>query len=47
MLTIMSFDPIGPAIGGAFIGLGAALLMLLIGRLAGVGGILGSDGVQE
>lgn len=36
-----SFTPATAAIGGALIGLGAALLVLLNGRVAGVSGILG------
>jgi uncharacterized protein len=39
MADLMTFDPVTPAIGGALIGLGAALLMLLNGRIAGVSGI--------
>jgi uncharacterized protein len=35
------FDPVSAFIGGALIGLAAALLMLLNGRIAGVSGILG------
>lgn len=37
-----AFDPFGALAGGALIGLGSLLLMLLIGRIAGVSGILGS-----
>ena len=36
-----SFTPISSLVGGAFIGLAAALLLLLNGRVAGVSGILG------
>jgi uncharacterized membrane protein YedE/YeeE len=36
------FTPISAAIGGALIGLAAALLMLLAGRIAGISGILGA-----
>lgn len=36
-----NFTPISAAIGGALIGLAAALLMLLTGRIAGVSGIFG------
>ncbi len=36
-----SFTPISSLIGGALIGLAAALLLLLNGRIAGVSGILG------
>jgi uncharacterized protein len=35
------FDPVSAAVGGALIGLAAALLMLLTGRIAGISGILG------
>jgi uncharacterized membrane protein YedE/YeeE len=35
-----AFDPISALIGGALIGLAATLLMLLIGRIAGVSGIV-------
>jgi uncharacterized membrane protein YedE/YeeE len=39
--TIMAnFTPVSAAIGGALIGLAAVLLMLLIGRIAGISGIL-------
>jgi uncharacterized membrane protein YedE/YeeE len=37
-----NFTPISAAIGGALIGLGAALLMLVAGRIAGISGILGA-----
>jgi uncharacterized membrane protein YedE/YeeE len=36
-----NFTPVSAAIGGALIGLAAALLMLLAGRISGVSGILG------
>jgi uncharacterized membrane protein YedE/YeeE len=36
-----NFTPISAAIGGALIGLSAALLMLLMGRIAGISGIFG------
>jgi uncharacterized membrane protein YedE/YeeE len=36
-----NFTPLSAAIGGALIGLAAALLMLSTGRIAGVSGILG------
>jgi uncharacterized protein len=36
-----NFTPISAAIGGGLIGLSAAFLMLLTGRIAGVSGILG------
>jgi len=35
-----NFTPFSAAIGGALIGLSAALLMLLTGRIAGISGIL-------
>jgi uncharacterized membrane protein YedE/YeeE len=35
------FTPISASIGGALIGLSAALLMLLTGRIAGISGIFG------
>jgi len=38
---IVNFTPFSAAIGGALIGLASALLMLLIGRIAGVSGIFG------
>ena len=36
-----NFTPLSAAIGGALIGLAAALLMLLTGRVAGISGIFG------
>jgi uncharacterized membrane protein YedE/YeeE len=36
-----NFTPLSAAIGGALIGLSAALLMLLSGRVAGISGIFG------
>jgi uncharacterized membrane protein YedE/YeeE len=36
---VTSFDPASAAIGGALIGLGVVLLMLLNGRVAGISGI--------
>ena len=36
-----NFTPISAALGGALIGLGAAFLMLLTGRIAGISGIFG------
>ena len=36
-----NFTPYSAAIGGALIGLGAALLLLLNGRIAGISGIIG------
>jgi uncharacterized protein len=38
---VADFTPYSAAIGGGLIGLAAALLMLLIGRIAGISGILG------
>ena len=38
-----NFTPVSAAIGGALIGLAAALLMLLSGRIAGISGILGES----
>src|SRR5438874_1606612 len=40
-IVLANFTPISAAIGGALIGLSAALLMLLTGRVAGIGGIFG------
>jgi uncharacterized protein len=41
ILTVATeFTPIASAIGGAFIGLSAVLLMLMNGRIAGISGIL-------
>ena len=37
-----NFTPVSAAIGGALIGLAAAMLMLLMGRVAGISGILGA-----
>ena len=37
-----NFTPLSAAIGGALIGLSAALLMLFAGRVAGISGILGA-----
>jgi len=37
------FTPLSAAIGGALIGLASALLMLLIGRIAGISGIFGES----
>jgi uncharacterized protein len=36
-----AFDPVSALIGGALIGLAAALMMLLTGRIAGISGIFG------
>jgi uncharacterized membrane protein YedE/YeeE len=38
-MTIVGFDPISAAIGGALIGLAVTLMMLLTGRVAGVAGV--------
>lgn len=37
-----NFTPVSALVGGALIGLGAAMLLLLNGRIAGVSGIVGS-----
>jgi uncharacterized protein len=37
-----AFDPVSALLGGALIGLAAALLMLLTGRIAGISGICGA-----
>lgn len=39
-----SFTPVSAAIGGALIGLAAALLWLADGRIAGISGIIGGLG---
>ena len=39
---MVNFTPVSAAIGGALIGLSAALLMLLTGRIAGISGIFGA-----
>jgi uncharacterized membrane protein YedE/YeeE len=39
--VMANFTPVSAAIGGALIGLSAALLMLLTGRIAGISGIFG------
>jgi len=39
--AMANFTPVSAAIGGALIGLSAALLMLLTGRVAGISGIFG------
>ena len=36
-----NFEPLSALLGGALIGLSAALLMLFVGRIAGISGILG------
>jgi uncharacterized membrane protein YedE/YeeE len=38
---MQSFDPVSALIGGALIGLGAAVLVVFNGRVAGISGILG------
>jgi uncharacterized protein len=38
-----NFTPVSAAIGGALIGLSVVLLMLLLGRIAGISGILGES----
>jgi uncharacterized protein len=38
-MTITDFTPIGALVGGALIGLSAAILMLTNGRIAGISGI--------
>lgn len=40
-MTIVNFQPYSALLGGALIGLSAALLLLLNGRMAGVSGVLG------
>jgi uncharacterized protein len=40
-MTMHNFTPLSGLFGGALIGLAAAMLMLLCGRVAGVSGILG------
>ena len=45
MLT--QFTPLSAAIGGALIGLSAALLMLLACRIAGISGIFGGHVICE
>ncbi|WP_366556312.1 YeeE/YedE family protein [Aquibaculum sediminis] len=37
-----NFTPVSALIGGAFIGLSASLLLLSLGRIAGISGIVGS-----
>ncbi|MDF2096226.1 YeeE/YedE family protein [Aquibaculum arenosum] len=37
-----NFTPVSALIGGAFIGLSASLLLLSLGRIAGISGIIGS-----
>ena len=40
-MTVTEFTPLASTIGGALIGLAAAILMLFNGRIAGISGILG------
>ena len=40
-MEIVNFTPVPALIGGALIGLSSVLLMLLVGRIAGISGILG------
>ena len=40
-MTIVNFTPLSALLGGALIGLSAALLLLLKGRIAGISGIAG------
>jgi len=40
-MTIVNFTPLSAFLGGALIGLSAALLLLLKGRIAGISGIAG------
>lgn len=40
-MTIVNFTPVAATIGGALIGLSAALLLLAKGRIAGISGIVG------
>lgn len=42
-----SFTPIASTLGGVLLGLGAGLLMLLNGRIAGVSGVLGGAIVRR
>ncbi len=37
---MIAFDPVSALLGGALIGLASTLLMLLLGRIAGISGIL-------
>lgn len=41
-MTILNFTPVSALIGGAMIGLAAAVMWWVLGRLAGVSNILGS-----
>ena len=40
-MTIVDFDPLPALVGGAMIGLSAALVLLLNGKVAGISGIFG------
>ena len=40
-MEIINFTPVSAAIGGALIGLSAAFLLLVKGRVAGISGIAG------
>lgn len=46
-MEIINFTPISAAIGGALIGLSAAILLLINGRIAGISGIAGGVIVPE
>lgn len=39
-MTIAPFEPIGPLLGGALMGLSAAILLLFSGRIAGISGLV-------
>lgn len=41
------FTPVSALVGGAFIGLGATMLMLLLGRIAGISGIVSGAAFPE
>ena len=41
IMDIANFTPVEATLGGALIGLAAALFMLMNGRIAGVSGIMG------
>ena len=46
-MTIVNFTPIPALIGGALIGLSAGLALFLLGKVAGISGILGSLFVKD
>ena len=46
-MTIVNFTPIPALIGGALIGLSAGLALLLLGKVAGISGILGNLFVKD